>query len=176
MKLFDIFKIYFLIGCQLIGGGYVILPLLRKYLIEKRNWLKEEELIEYVALSQCLPGIIALNISIFSGWRLNKLKGSLIAVFGLILPSFIIVSLISLILYKISDMKIVENLFFGIRLSMLILLFNMIYDIFKTSMKSYFSYFLFFFILFMIIYTSFSPVILIILAILISILKGGHKN
>lgn len=55
-SLWEIYKIYFIIGLQLLGGGYVIMPLLKKYLIEERDWLKEEDLIDYLALSQCLPG------------------------------------------------------------------------------------------------------------------------
>ena len=66
VSLSKIFKIFFLIGLQLLGGGYVIMPLLKKYLVIDNKWLKEEDLIDYLALSQCLPGLIALNITIFS--------------------------------------------------------------------------------------------------------------
>ena len=73
IKLFDIFKIFFIIGLQLLGGGYVIVPLLKKYLVDERKWLNEEELYDYFAMSQCIPGIIAVNISISCGYKLKKL-------------------------------------------------------------------------------------------------------
>ncbi|MDO5438199.1 MAG: chromate transporter, partial [bacterium] len=140
-SLFEIFKIYFLIGIQLIGGGYVILPLLKKYLVEERNWMKEEELIDYLALSQCLPGIIALNISIFSGYELRKIKGAIDSVLGLLLPSFVIIILVANFVFNVADNKYVQDAFFGIRLSIIVLIFFMVYDIFKKSVRTNFSVF-----------------------------------
>ena len=85
ITLFEIYKIFFLIGIQLLGGGYVILPLLQKYLVEERKWLSEEELIDYFAVSQCIPGIIAGNIAMFSGYKARKSLGALTAIIGLII-------------------------------------------------------------------------------------------
>ncbi len=172
IKLSEIYKIYFLIGIQLIGGGYVILPLLKKYLIEDKKWMKEEELIDYLALSQSLPGIIALNISIFSGWKLRKLKGAIMAILGLLTPSFIIILLIANFVFNIANNKIVQDAFFGIRLSIIVLIFYMAYDIFKKSVKSKFSIFLFILILSGALFMKLAPTTLVLLSILIAILKG----
>lgn len=67
VSLWEIYRIFFIIGTQLLGGGYVILPLLQKYIVKERSWISEEELIDYFAISQCIPGIIAGNISMFTG-------------------------------------------------------------------------------------------------------------
>ena len=147
ISLFEIFKIYFIVGLQLIGGGYVILPLLKKYLVEDKKWVKEEELIDWLSLSQCLPGIIALNISIFSGYNLRKLKGAIAAIFGLLLPSFLIILLIATFISNFQDNKFIQDAFFGIRLSIIVLIFSMICDIYKKAVLSKFANFLFLLIL-----------------------------
>lgn len=175
-KLFEIFKIYFLIGIQLIGGGYVILPLLKKYLVEDRNWMKEEELVDYLALSQCLPGIIALNISVFSGYHLSKLKGAIAAISGLILPSFLIILLLAGFIFKISNNPFVSDIFYGVRLSIIVLIFYMVKDIFNCSIKSKFSIFLFLFVLLSIVFLKLSPTVLILTSIILSLIWGSLKK
>lgn len=177
ISLFEIFKIYFIVGLQLIGGGYVILPLLKKYLVEDKKWVKEEELIDWLSLSQCLPGIIALNISIFSGYNLRKLKGAIAAIFGLLLPSFLIILLIATFISNFQDNKFIQDAFFGIRLSIIVLIFSMICDIYKKAVLSKFANFLFLLILILILSTNLSPTILVIVSILIALIKNmGVKN
>ena len=176
VSLFEIFKIYFFIGLQLLGGGYVIMPLLKKYLIEDKNWIKEEDLADYFALSQCLPGLIALNITVFSGYALKKIKGAAVAVFALTLSPFIIILLAVGFIYQFADNVYVQNAFFGVRLSVLILIFYMIKDIFKTSVNSKFTVFLFLLILFLSVFLKSDPCFLVILAVLISLLKGIKMN
>lgn len=176
VSVFEIFKIYFIIGLQLVGGGYVILPLLKKYLVEERKWMREDELIDYLALSQCLPGIIALNISIFSGYALLKLKGAIAAITGLLLPSFVIILLVASFVFNIADNKTVQDAFFGIRLSVIVLIFFMVYDIFKKSVNSAFKISLFLGILVLILFFNFAPSSLVVLAILIALLRGIRKN
>lgn len=179
-SIFEIYKIFFLIGIQLVGGGYVILPLLKKYLAEDRNWIKEDDIIDYLALSQCLPGIIALNISIFTGYELRKIKGAIAAIAGLITPSFFIILVVAAFIFNIADNKLVQDAFFGIRLSIIVLIFFMIFDIFKKSVRSIFSVSLFIAMLFLVLYFKIAPTSLVVLSILIAIcyehfLKGACK-
>ena len=171
-SLFEIFKIYFKIGLQLFGGGYVIYPLLKKYLVEDKKYLNEEKLVDYLALSQCLPGIIALNISIFSGYELRKLKGAITATMGLLLPSFIIIILVANLILNIQDNKIIQNVLFGIRLSVIVLAFYMILDIIKKTKLSIFSILLFIFIITASIFINLSPAILVLISIALAIFKG----
>ena len=172
VSLWQIYKIYFIIGLQLLGGGYVIMPLLKKYLIEDNSYLKEEDLIDYLALSQCLPGLIALNISVFSGYALRKVKGAIMAVIGLVTTPFIIILLVASFLLNISDNIYVQSAFFGIRLSIIVLIFSMVADIFKSSVNSKFSRFVFILVLFSFI----SSTILVILSVLISIFYYKMKE
>ncbi len=175
-SLFEIFKLYFIIGLQLIGGGYVIYPLLKKYLIEDKNLLTEDELTDYLAISQCLPGIIALNVSIFSGYKLRKIKGAIIAVLGLLLPAFLIILLLANIILTYQENQIVKYFMFGVRLSIIVLITSMLYDIFKKIINSKFSIFIFLLILFASLYANISPTFLVIITIVISFLKGVNND
>ena len=136
------------------------------------NWLKEEDLIDYLALSQCLPGLIALNITIFSGYALRKILGSIVAVFALTLSPFLIILFIAGFIYNFAKYPIVQNAFFGIRLSIIVLIFYMIKDIFTKSVNSKFTVFLFLLILLSNIFLPLGPSSLVVLAILISIFFG----
>ena len=92
------FKVFLKIGAILLGGGYVIVPIMKGELVEKRKWLSENELIDYYCLTQCLPGIIAINMSILVGYKLRKLLGSLVCDFAISLsPIFVILLLANLI-------------------------------------------------------------------------------
>ena len=175
-SLWEIYKIYFIIGLQLLGGGYVIMPLLKKYLIEERDWLKEEDLIDYLALSQCLPGLIALNISVFSGYALRKIKGAIMAVVGLVTTPFIIILLVASFIFNVSDNKYVQDAFFGIRLSIIVLIFSMVADIFKASVNSKFSLFIFLLIFILGLFSILSPTMLVILSVLIAIIYYKIKE
>lgn len=174
-SVFEIFRIYFIIGLQLIGGGYVIYPLLKRYLVEDKKYMEEDKLVDYLALSQCLPGIIALNISIFSGYELRKLKGAIAALTGLILPSFLIIILIANFILKIADNKIVQDLFFGVKASVIVLLSFMILDIIKKIKPSIFAISLFTFVLIASFYTNLSPTLLVIISIALGLMRGIKK-
>lgn len=179
VSLFEIFKIFFIIGLQLLGGGYVILPLLQKYIVEERKWLSEEELIDYFAVSQCIPGIIAGNISIFAGYKARKTLGAIMAIAGIIAPSFISIILLANILAGVVDNAIVQNAFWGIRISVIILILVTIKDMWKKSVNSYFTYALYFIILGAFIFLPVSPTIIIVSSAIIALTYSkikGEKN
>lgn len=180
VSLFEIFKVFFIIGAQLIGGGYVILPLLRHYIVEQRNWITENELIDYFAVSQCLPGIIAGNISVFTGYKVRKTIGAVAAIVGIILPSFLAILLLANLLLTVVDNKFVLSAFWGIRISVIILVILTIRDMWKQSVNSKFSYAMYILILLALIFFPVSPAIVIVAAAMISIcyfnLLKGSKN
>lgn len=178
-SLTEIYKIYFLIGIQLLGGGYVILPLLQKYLVEERKWLTEEELIDYFAVSQCIPGIIAGNIAMFSGYKARKSLGALTAILGLITPAFFTILILANILINITDNKIVQNAFWGIRISVIVLILITVREMWNKSVNSKFTYSLFFIILILLLILPVSPTIIIIISALTALLyskTGENKN
>ena len=111
-SLLEIFKIFFIIGLQLLGGGYVIVPLLKKYIVDERQWLKEEELVDFYAMSQCIPGIIACNIATAAGYKTRGVIGSLMALLGIVVPAFLIIISLASILSTITQLEIIKNAFF----------------------------------------------------------------
>ncbi len=175
-SLFEILKIFSIIGIQLLGGGYVIVPLLKKYLVEERKWMSEEELVNFYAMSQCLPGIIACNIAICAGYKARGILGSIMAVLGIILPSFICIILLANVLSAIVSYNIIKNAFWGIRISVIILILVTIKDIWSKSVNSKYTYLLFFTVLFSFLLLPLSPAVIIILSALISLIYGSIKR
>lgn len=179
VSLFEIFKIFFLIGIQLLGGGYVILPLLKRYIVEERNWLSEEELVDFFALSQCIPGIIAGNISMFAGYKVRKSLGAIAAILGIITPSFFSIIILANILVNVLDNEIIQDAFWGIRIAVVILIIMTIRDMWAKSVNSKFTCLLFAFIFLLLLLLPISPTIIIILSALISLIHGkirGNNN
>ena len=107
-KLFEMFMSFLKIGTLLLGGGYVIVPLLNSELVDKKGWATKEDIIDFYALGQCVPGIIAANTTLFIGYKLRGKSGALAAFFGLILPPFLAIILLASFLVKISE-NIIKN-------------------------------------------------------------------
>lgn len=115
MKLFKLFMAFFKIGFFTIGGGYAMLPLIQKEVVDVNGWLTEEEFLDAIAISQSSPGAVAVNISIFIGYRLGGLAGSIVSTLGTTLPSVIIILVVAIFLYEYKDIEIVQKIFLGIR-------------------------------------------------------------
>lgn len=111
----EAFGIFFKIGAFTIGGGYAMVPLIENEIVTKRKWLTKEEFVDLLAISQSSPGILAVNISIFIGYRLKGVKGSIVTALGTVLPSFLIILAIALFFHNFKDNATVEKIFKGIR-------------------------------------------------------------
>ena len=111
----QIFTCFAKIGAFTIGGGYAMIPIIQKEVVEKKNWIDEEEFMDILAISQSAPGLLAVNISIFLGHRLRGIKGSVVATLGSVLPSFVIILLIAMFFAGYQDNPAVIRIFKGIR-------------------------------------------------------------
>ena len=109
------FCIFFRIGLFTIGGGYAMVPLIEAEMVEKQRWIKKEEFLDLLALAQTVPGIFAVNIAIFIGYKLRKFRGALAMTLGTILPSFLIILSIALFFRQYQHVEVVERIFKGIR-------------------------------------------------------------
>ncbi|MGL4851635.1 MAG: chromate transporter [Phocaeicola sp.] len=109
------FTLFFRIGLFTIGGGYAMIPLIENEIVNKKGWIKQEEFVDLLAVAQSAPGIFAVNIAIFIGYKLRKLKGALTTTLGAILPSFIIILGIALFFQQFKEYEAVERIFKGIR-------------------------------------------------------------
>lgn len=111
----EAFSIFFKIGAFTIGGGYAMVPLIENEIVTKRHWIEKEDFVDLLAISQSSPGILAVNISIFIGYRLKGIKGSIVTALGTVLPSFLIILAIAMFFHNFKDNAIVERIFKGIR-------------------------------------------------------------
>ena len=167
---YSIFKSFFKVGMLLIGGGYVILPLLTEELVHKKNWLTEDELCEYYAISTSLPGVIAINTSIFTGRKLLGRNGAIAAAVGVMLPSFIAIILLAGIIAEISKYKIINNIFWGVGIGVFVLLFLAIKEMWNKCLIDKTSYLIYFICLILSIFKIIPLYLIIILAIILGII------
>lgn len=115
-KLFEIFFSFFKIGAFTIGGGYAMIPLIEREVVDNKKWIEQDEFSEMLALAQIAPGPIAINTAVFVGYKLNKKLGSVVACLGASLPSFIIILIIAFFFSKTFQTNpIVQKVFQGIR-------------------------------------------------------------
>lgn len=167
--LYQIFKTFFKVGILLLGGGYVILPLLQAELVEKRNWIDDNELCEYYALGQSVPGIIATNTAIFVGYKLKKTAGAIAATIGITLPAFISIIIIAKVIQEIIQLEFVQSIFWGVGIGVLILIFLAIKEMWKKSIVDKFTCAIFFLVFTLSACFKAPPAALIILSIFIGI-------
>jgi chromate transporter len=136
MKSFlELFLIFFKLGAQTIGGGYVMLPILEKELVEKRKWYSESEFLDIIAIAQSSPGAIVVNAAMTIGHRRLGVIGGLVAVFGAVLPAFCIILLVGTFFFEIRDNEIAKKIFLGIRPAVVGLIGASALRLTKMSMK-----------------------------------------
>lgn len=111
----EAFGIFCKIGLFTIGGGYAMVPLIENEIVDKRKWIAKDDFINLLAIAQSVPGILAVNISIFIGYKLRGIRGSIATTLGTILPSFVIILAIALFFHSFKDNPVVERIFKGIR-------------------------------------------------------------
>lgn len=131
--LLDLFCAFFRIGLFTFGGGYAMLPLLQREIVEKKHWATEEELLDYFAVGQCTPGIIAVNTATFVGFKEKKLSGAIFATLGVVSPSLVIITAIAALLSNFAHIAAVQNAFAGIRVAVCVLILNSIVKLWKKS-------------------------------------------
>lgn len=131
--LLDLFCAFFRIGLFTFGGGYAMLPLLQREIVEKKKWATEEEMLDYFAVGQCTPGVIAVNTATFVGFKEKKLSGAIFATLGVVSPSLVIITVIAALLSNFSHIAAVQNAFAGIRVAVCVLILNSIVKLWKKS-------------------------------------------
>lgn len=112
---FDAFSIFFKIGAFTLGGGYAMVPLIEKEIVDKKQWVKKEDFLDLLAIAQSAPGIFAVNMAIFIGYRLRGFRGSVVTALGTVLPSFLIILSIAVFFHNFKEYEVVERIFKGIR-------------------------------------------------------------
>lgn len=121
------------IGGLTFGGGYAMLPMLQREVVERRGWATEEELADYYAIGQCTPGVIAVNTATFIGYREAGVIGGIFATLGVVFPSLVIITVIAAFLTNFAELKVIQYAFEGIRVCVCVLIFNAVQKLWKKS-------------------------------------------
>ncbi|MBQ7845167.1 MAG: chromate transporter [Clostridia bacterium] len=135
--LFDLFRAFFTIGALTFGGGYAMLPMLEREIVTKRSWATNEELLNYFAIGQCTPGIIAVNTATFVGYKIKGVIGGIVATLGVVAPSVVIITIIAMVLENFMDIAWVQNAFAGIRVAVCALITVSVVKLFKSNVKQH---------------------------------------
>ena len=155
-QLLDLFFTFARIGGLTFGGGYAMLPILQREVVEKRKWVTNEEIMDYYAIGQCTPGIIAVNTATFIGQKCASNIGGIVATLGVVFPSLIIITLIAAFLQNFADLAIVKNAFAGIRICVSVLIINAVIKLWKSSVIDIATTIIFFIIFIGAIFTDLS--------------------
>ncbi len=175
VSLFEIFKAFFKIGAILLGGGYVIVPIMNDELVKKRNWLSSDEVLDYYCVSQCLSGIIAINMAILVGYKLRKTRGAFVSLLAMTLSPFISIMLIANAIELITNIPFIESVFYGVNIAVIVLIYLAIKDIWNKSIVDKLSA-LWFLLIFLLSVLKINPVILILASILSGIVLQKIKD
>ena len=135
MILLKLFAAFARVGVLTFGGGYAMIPMLEREIVERRGWATSEELMDYYAVGQCTPGVIAVNTATFIGYKIAGKLGGVVATLGVIFPSFVIITVIAGIIQNFADIPAVKSAFAGIRVCVCVLIFNSVIKLWKGAVK-----------------------------------------
>lgn len=139
-KIWRLFLSFLKIGAFTFGGGYAMIPLIQKEIVEKKEWITDDDILEIVAIAESTPGPIAINAATFVGFRICGFWGALFATLGVVIPSFFIILGISFILKEFQNVKVVQYAFNGIRAGVLALIIKALWSMYKQCPKNAISY------------------------------------
>lgn len=131
--LLELFFTFAKVGVMTFGGGYAMLPILQREVVENKKWATEDELTDYFAIGQCTPGVIAVNTATFIGQKIRGIAGGIIATLGVVFPSLVIISLLAGIIEAFSHIVWVQYAFGGIRVCVCVLILNAVVKLLKKS-------------------------------------------
>ncbi len=178
-ELFTLFLTFAKVGVMTFGGGYAMLPILQREIVDNKGWATEEGLMDYFAIGQCTPGVIAVNTATFIGQKLKGVAGGIIATLGVVFPSLVIISLLASVIEAFSHLKIVQHAFGGIRICVCVLIINAVLKLYKKAVVDVKTLIIFLVVMLGSAFTPLSPIIFIlcaaILGIIINVIGGKSK-
>ncbi len=176
--LLQLFLTFAKVGVMTFGGGYAMLPILQREIVDSKGWVTEEELMDYFAIGQCTPGIIAVNTATFVGQKTKGVPGGIIATAGIVFPSLIIISLLTGVIEAFSHLTWVQDAFGGIRICVCVLIFNAVVKLYKKAVLDIPTFVIFLLVTLGSLVFSVSPVIFVAGAAIAGIVLkalGGKK-
>jgi chromate transporter len=175
-EIFELYAVFFRIGLVTIGGGYVMLPIILAETVDRKKWVSEDEVINYYALSQSIPGIIAINTASLVGYHRRKLPGAIAAALGVMTPSIIIIMLVAAFCVGFWREPIVQKAFTGIRAAVAALILSAVVRMWKKAVKNWLGLTLAIIAFGAVIFFSVSPIIMILIGAAIGLLYGFYPR
>lgn len=178
----DLFLSFARVGVMTFGGGYAMLPVLQREIVENKGWATEEELADYFAIGQCTPGVIAVNTATFIGQKKRGISGGICATLGVIFPSFLIIAFLAGLISQYADHVIVQEAFAGIRVCVTVLVFNSVLKLGKSSIIDGKTAAIFVLVFLGAVFTNMSVILFVLLSGLAGIVlhnlsgKGGDRT
>ncbi len=177
MKIYlELFWAFFQIGALTFGGGYAMLPMIQKEIVEKHHWATDDEIIDYFAIGQLTPGVIAVNTATFVGYKTKGILGGIFATLGVVTPSVIIITVIAAFLKNFMDYEIVQHAFSGIRVAVCVLISIAIMKLAKKNIKNNTGIMIAILVFLLVTFTNISSVYVIVGAIIFGLLWKGGKQ
>ena len=176
-ELVDLFLTFVRVGALTFGGGYAMLPILQREVVDNKKWVDENELTDYFAIGQCTPGIIAINTSTFIGYKRKGVLGGIVANLGFVFPSLVIIGIIAAFQQGFQDISVIKNAIAAIRVCVCVLIVNAVIKLGKSSVRDKITLVIFLAVFTLSVATNLSPILCIVLAAAAGILtKGGKKG
>lgn len=178
-KLLQLFWAFLKIGALTFGGGLAMMPIMHKEVVEKKGWISDDDVLKMLVISESTPGVFAINSATFIGYKIGKFWGSLIATLAVVIPSFIIISLISLVFYQFKEIEAVMYAFYGIQVGVAVLIFKAALKLGRKIHFNALSYIVLALSFALALLTSISMIYILIGAALIGIIVGvffTHKE
>ena len=176
LEYLDLIWTFFKIGILTFGGGYAMLPILQREIVEKKGWATEEELLNYYAIGQCTPGVIAVNTATFIGNKKKGAAGGFLSTLGLVLPSLIIITMIASLLTNYADIPAAQHALSGIRVSVVVLVGFSVWKLMKAGVKDGFGWCLFLLVFASSVLIGVSPVLVVVIAAAAGLAVGWWKD
>ena len=178
MLLLDLFWTFAKVGVMTFGGGYAMLPILQREVVEGKGWATDEELADYFAIGQCTPGIIAVNTATFIGKKHAGIPGGILASLGVVFPSVVIITLLASLITSFANFPAVKHAFAGIRVCVCVLIFNSVLKLGKSAVKDKPTLVIALVVMALALLTDLSPVVFVVLAAIAGLLlsrAGGEQ-
>lgn len=175
LLLWNLFSTFFKIGLFTFGGGYAMIPLLQAELVERKKWITEEEIMDYYSIGQCTPGIIAVNVATFIGYKKKKISGALAATIGIVTPPFLIILALANIIQLYIENAYVSHTFAGIRIVVIALIADVVLKMIKKAVNDLFQGIIFILAIVTLIIFNFSPAVIVAAAVFVGLVAGKIK-
>ena len=169
-QLFGLFGAFAVVGVTTFGGGYAMLPALQREVVEKRRWATEEEVMDWYAIGQCTPGVIAVNTATFVGQKQAGIPGGIFATLGVVFPSLVIIMIIAAFIQNFAHLPAVQNAFAGIRVCVCVLILNAVVKLWKKSIVDWKTFLVFLLVFAGSVFLNISPVLYVLAAAVAGVL------